>query len=159
MTKQARAATRRETSFETTKLKAARPGGTVRISVPAAVAYDLGSFQKTMGVIAERLGCRACFSGSDCVFQLERDWVINERLEARAVSLHLPQDPIPDRRVTATLARSVSFDLDRMQKAVANIAGRLGCAACCSGFDILFRNELDFVIDENLNVLTRGAGF
>jgi hypothetical protein len=34
---------------------------------------------------------------------------------------------------------------------------RLGCAPCCSGFDIAFRRELDtLAVDEDLNV--RGTG-
>lgn len=152
MAKEPRGAARREPKFE-----AVRQGGTVRITVPATVASDLGSFQKTIGMIAERLGCPRCASGIDCAFHLERDWVINERLEASAVSL--PSDPVPWRSVSATLPRNVSYDLNKLQKAVANIAGRLGCQACCSGFDILFRNELDFIIDENLNVLGRGPSF
>jgi hypothetical protein len=129
--------------------------GTVRITLPAKVAFDLSAFQKSLAVLAERLGCRACFSGVNCTFQLERDFVINERLEINSVGSprqQLPQDPVPLRPVTATLASEVSHDLGKIQETVAKIADRLGCGACCSGFDITFRQELDFIVDEQLNI-------
>ena len=127
--------------------------GTVRITMPAAVAYNLESFQKSLAVVAERLGCRGCFSGADCTFHMERDFVVSERLEISTVSL--PQDPVSVRPVTATLASGISHDLSKLQATVAMIAGRLGCEACCSGFDITFRQALDFIIDEQLNIHDR----
>ncbi len=39
-------------------------------------------------------------------------------------------------------------DLKSAQKLLANVLGKLGCPACLSGFDIRFRNRLDFVIDQ-----------
>ena len=125
--------------------------GPVRISVPAAVAYDLTAFQKGIANLVERLGCGACFFGADCTFVHERDFVINEQLEARSfagASVQLPQDPVPMRLARATLPGKVSNNLKQIQAVVANIAGRLGCGACCSGFDIHFRRELDFVVNE-----------
>ena len=134
--------------------QAARPIGPVRITIPAAVAYDLGAFQKSIADLVERMGCRACFSGADCTFQLERDFVINEKLELRAASpitavpdmrLALPQDPVP---LKVALPSKVSYDLKLVQKVVAQIADRLGCAACCSGFDIRFLHERELIINE-----------
>lgn len=125
--------------------------GPIRVSIPAAVAYDLAAFQKSIATLVERLGCRPCFSGADCTFLHERDFVINEKLEiqpsARA-SIQLPQDPVPMRSARATLSGKVAYNLKQIQEVVANIAGRLGCAACCSGFDIHFQHELDFVVNE-----------
>jgi hypothetical protein len=125
--------------------------GPIRVSIPAAVAYDLARFQKSIASLVERLGCRTCFSGADCTFLHERDLVINEKLEIQSspgLSVQLPHDPVPLRRVTATLPGKVSNNLKQIQDVAANIAGRLGCEACCSGFDILFRQELDFVVNE-----------
>jgi hypothetical protein len=125
--------------------------GPIRISMPAAVAFDLKAFQKGIANLVERLGCAPCFSGADCRFIHERDFVINEKLEIRSLArpfVELPQDPFPFRPVTATLSGKAGFDLKQIQKVVADIAGRLGCGACCSGFDIHFRQELNFVINE-----------
>ena len=130
--------------------KTLNSGGTVRVSIPASVAYDLGAFQKSITLIAEQLGCPKCVSGVDCRFQLERAWVINQNLEINPVAL--PQDPVPLRPVTATLVEAVSYDLGKVQEAVARIADRLGCPRCCSGFDITLLQELNFLVDEHINI-------
>lgn len=57
----------------------------VRISLPASVAYDMGALQKTLVGIAERLGCRPCFSGADCLFRLERDFVVDPAGQIQAI--------------------------------------------------------------------------
>lgn len=120
--------------------------------MPAAVAYDLDALQKGIASVAERLGCRACFSGADCTFHIERDFVINEALEAKA-SLMAPHDPIPIMPIYANLASEVSFSIDRLQGAVARIADKLGHTACFSGFDIAFLNEMRVInVSRELNV-------
>lgn len=146
-----------------------RDRGSVRVQIPASVAYDLSSFQKSIAVIAEKLGCPACFSGADCTFLQERDFIVDERLEVRPASSEISVLPIPipnpTGQVSATpitlpnpsvvsvnLAPSVSYSLDSIQQAVARVAARLGCEPCHSGFDITFRQELSFAVDEQLNV-------
>ena len=133
-----------------TEIQAVRPRGPIRITIPAAVAYDLKAFQKGIATLVERLGCRPCFSGADCTFQLERDFVINEKLEI-GPAVALPQDPVPE-RLRVTLPGKVGYNLDKVHSLVANIAGRLGCLACCSGFDITFLHERELLINETLNV-------
>ncbi len=54
-----------------------RPMGAVRVKIPAKVAFELDSFQEVIGNLAEQLGCRACLSGADCTFSLERDYLVN----------------------------------------------------------------------------------
>jgi len=49
----------------------------------------------------------------------------------------------------------VAFDLDKLQKVQRDILGRLGCLACCSGFDIRWDIERNFAVDANLKVLAR----
>lgn len=134
-----------------TEIQAVRPRGPIRITIPAAVAYDLKALQKGIATLVERLGCRPCFSGSDCTFQLERDFVINEKLEI-GPAVSLPQDPVPNIPIRVTLPGKVGYDLDKIQILVANIADRLGCLACCSGFDITFLHERELLINETLNV-------
>jgi hypothetical protein len=46
----------------------------------------------------------------------------------------------------------VAFNLDQIQAVQKDILGRLGCMACCSGWDIRFDIERDFVVDRQLNV-------
>jgi hypothetical protein len=52
-------------------------GHAIRVTIPAKAAYDLKVFQKVLGSLAERLGCRPCLSGADCFFQMEKDFVVN----------------------------------------------------------------------------------
>jgi hypothetical protein len=53
------------------------PERPVRIVIPASAANNLESLQKVIVNVAERLGCRPCFSGADCLFTLERDFVVD----------------------------------------------------------------------------------
>jgi hypothetical protein len=57
-----------------------------------------------------------------------------------------------NRTVHVTIPAEVAFDLDSFQKVQKDILGRLGCMACCSGWDIRFDIERRFVVDANLDV-------
>jgi hypothetical protein len=59
---------------------------------------------------------------------------------------------LPTRAVRVTLSKEVAYDLDRFQEVQKEILGRLGCLACCSGFDIRWEFEHRFVVDSKLNV-------
>jgi hypothetical protein len=123
------------------------PPQAVRITIPATVAFNLEAFQKSIGNLVERLGCPTCFSGRDCTFMQERDFIIDEKLAVRASA----QQPWPSpwsRLATASLPGEVSNNLEQIRLVVSNIAGKFGHPQCCSGFDILFRQELDFVANE-----------
>jgi len=138
-----------------------RPGGNVRVSIPVSVAANIDSFHKNIDLIAERLGCPTCFSGMDCSFQIERDFLVNEELQVTSTGQPAAISSIRNaavgrdltgRSVTATLAKDVSYDIGNLKEAVTRIADKLGCPACTSGFDLSFRHELEFLVDENVNV-------
>ena len=144
--------------------KAAWPGGTVRISMPASVANDLNAFKKGVTALAERLGCGSCFSGVDCTFLMERDYVVNESLEVTPVprvseGLGASQVAGSSAGVRVSLPTEVNYDLAKILNVV-DIVGRNlgqhwlqgGLAFCCSGFDITFEQELNFMADKEGNV-------
>jgi radical SAM superfamily enzyme YgiQ (UPF0313 family) len=151
----------------TNDTKAAWPGGTVRISMPASVANDLNAFKKGIAALAEELGCRNCFSGVDCTFQMEREFVINEKLKVAPVpgastGVAAAAIAAPSRGVTVTMPTEVNYDLKKILNAVDLIGRNLGrhwlsggLAYCCSGFDITFGQELYFMVDNDGN-LRRG---
>jgi len=149
---------------ETRGIQPVQLNGTVRITLPAAVAHNLASFQKSIAGLVERLGCPTCFSGADCTFTEERNFLMNERLEI-SPSTPIVSSPDPDgdpahrrRGVHAHMASDVSHNLEGIQTAVAKIAERLGHPMCCSGFDIAFRQEFNFItVDRDLNVQTFGS--
>jgi hypothetical protein len=53
------------------------PRHAVRLSIPAAVSFDLDRFTKTIANLAEAVGCRTCISGADCTFNLHNDWLVD----------------------------------------------------------------------------------
>ena len=69
---------------------------------------------------------------------------MSEDLTSRATSA--------DRVVHVTLPAEVAFDLDRFSKVQRDILGKLGCMACCSGWDIRYDLQRRFVVDAELNV-------
>ncbi|MFB7616352.1 hypothetical protein [Kitasatospora sp. NPDC056181] len=59
--------------------------------------------------------------------------------------------PVPDpwltgREVNVTVPASVAGDLDRMSGVLRSVLTQLGCPTCHSGFDLRFRQSLDFVV-------------
>lgn len=62
------------------------------------------------------------------------------------------ETPEVDNVVNVSMPASVYYNLENFQKIHAGILGRLGCPACSSGWDIRYRLQRDFVIDENLNI-------
>lgn len=52
------------------------------------------------------------------------------------------------RAVTISIPASIAYNLDAMNKVIAEVAGRLGCSGCHSGFDFHFRHVLDYVVNE-----------
>jgi hypothetical protein len=66
--------------------------------------------------------------------------------------ISLPQDPVPDRRVTVYVPRDVAFNLNKMNEITKKVLGRLGCDECHSGRLIDFLIIEDFVVNSKLEV-------
>jgi hypothetical protein len=62
-----------------------------------------------------------------------------------------------NRPVNVRVPAEVAFDLDKVQQIQKDVLGRLGCQACCSGFDIRFVLENEFIVDRELNVRELGG--
>jgi hypothetical protein len=145
-------------------LKMSRQGGAIRLTLPAKVANDLGSLQKGLRSLAERLGHPSCATGCDILHLMaEREFAINEQLQVAplAAGPHpdpwLPSDPVPWRTVTVAVADKVMGNIESLTKTIGLVVDKLGCRPCCSGFDILFQRELDLIaVDEQLAV--KGLG-
>lgn len=60
--------------------------------------------------------------------------------------------PLPTRTIRVSLPTSVAYDLKRFQKIQATVLDRLGCTACCSGWDIQYDVVRSFAFDEKLNL-------
>lgn len=62
------------------------------------------------------------------------------------------QSNLSNRVVQVSLPAEVAFDLDRFQQVQRDILGKLGCMACCSGWDIRYDIQRRFIVDAKLNV-------
>lgn len=125
------------------KLTQQNPIGPIRITMPAKVAYNRDVFQETLVDVLEQLGCRTCFSGADCTFQTEREFIVNTAFKAEP---HTTQTYFDAKGANADVLISEprsTYDLDSVNSILDKVLEELGCLACCSGFDITFRTELE----------------
>ena len=60
------------------------PPRSVKVTVPAAVAYDLDKAQTVTAEILRRVGCPGCHSGIQILFALEEEYFANAAGQVRA---------------------------------------------------------------------------
>lgn len=71
--------------FEDFSARSDQMARTVRVTIPASVAFDLDRFQEVQRSILDKLGCRACCSGWDIRFDLQRRFLVDEQAKIREV--------------------------------------------------------------------------
>jgi len=120
-----------------------KPLGTVRISLPASVAFSLSGLQSTIQTVLGKIGCSMCFSGADCQFVQERNFVVDSPSSGVTVSV-VDTSTAPTLANTAVIGfgGAASASIASVLQAVANVSGALGCTPCHSGFDVTFINEV-----------------
>ncbi len=64
--------------------------------------------------------------------------------------------PVANNVVRVSVPASVAFNLTKLQRVQKDILGRLGCLACCSGWDIRWDFERQFSVDEKLKIEAGG---
>jgi len=119
--------------------------GPVRITIPAQIAYNIDALNKGIGAIMDKLGCGNCFSGADCTFIHERDFVINEVSRVEPEPAPWTPAELSAHRVSVLLSKEVAYDMKAVQTVIAKLGERGGCAPCHSGIDFSFRQEIDQV--------------
>lgn len=111
----------------------------IRVTVAAAVAFNGDAFKTSIAGLMERLGCGKCFSGFDCRFMLQRDYVINPQNKIEEIRNDTPSSlPVVNIRID----KATSHDLGKITSLVERLRGKFGCLPCHSGFDFRFRNEI-----------------
>jgi len=146
----------------TNKTSIARKGGAIRLTLPAKVANDFKLLDRSLRALAEDLGHPECQTGCDYFFvNLQREFTV------RGDDVALNPQPLPPRdlglaesrgTVTVTIPDKVSGNIDSLIRATGVVLGKLGCSACCSGFDILFRREINsLALDEKGGVARFGG--
>lgn len=123
----------------------------IRISIPAAVAGNIKILKSSLEGIAEKLGCRPCFSGADCFFQLEKNFIINEKglSSAKAIT---PVSDVAEKRfagrpsgktVRIALSGKAGYSIETILASVEKIAELSGHTACATGCNLFFQHFLD----------------
>ena len=130
----------------------------VRVTMPASVAADIGSFKKAVGSILDKLGCPACCSGHDIRFDIHRDLVFRE-LSGRALPRAKAELAAAPAANTVAMAPETGAQIDNVFTAIDKIAEFTGCRACCSGHDLRLQFEQNFLLDEQLNVEAAAVRF
>lgn len=130
----------------------------VRVSIPASVAADLGTYKKAVGRIMEHLGCPACCSGHDIFFELQRDVVFAKDLRAVAYAgpaaklketvFERARTPAVSVGIKPELAGSIESVFDAMDR-IAEITGH---PACATGCDMFFNLEERLVLTNDLQL-------
>jgi hypothetical protein len=73
-----------------TPARAAKLAGSIRVTLPISVAYDLEKFQKALANIATQVGHTGCTSGVDLTFLHAREFVVNPAsLEVKEIATEL----------------------------------------------------------------------
>lgn len=141
------------------------PGGAVRISMSATVANDLDTFKKGVAAFAEQIGCPECFSGFDCTFESERDFLIDADVTVTPSEVRTGPSisrGASKREVRVPLSPGAEFDLKAILTKIdifgRNLGGHWlqgGLAMCCSGFDMTFERDMQFTLDATDTVIRR----
>ena len=136
---------------EATTSKSRATAGTIRITLPAKVAYSPHQLKESIAGLMERIGCPKCFSGADCFFQNERRFVLDAKLalEARpAPPTAFASDPDgdPARTYSVGLSKGARYDINKVFQAVDKVIDIVGAHPCISGFDFLFKDVLQSVV-------------
>lgn len=123
----------------------------VRVSLPASVAADIGSLKKAVGSVLEHLGCQACCSGHDILFELQREIVFQKDFRS---DFALPSKGIGKgyKVVEVDLNPDSAGKLDNVFDAIDRVARLTGHTACATGCDFRFRLERVLVLDEGLKI-------
>ena len=123
-----------------------RSKGTIRLSIPAKVAYNADAFRKSLYNLLDELGCPKCFSGVDCYFTNIRDYLVNPSdfsvAPNKEVADGRPQPmPFQSNVIQVGLSQKTAFSIDKIDVALKDIFEEIGCLACCSGQDIFFQEQ------------------
>lgn len=76
---------KRSVAIDTVPLPEKTAGKTIRVTVPASVAYNLGKMQKATELVLKRLGCDGCHSGFDIRFDVATRFQVDEKLQLHEV--------------------------------------------------------------------------
>lgn len=118
----------------------------IRVSVPASVAFNPKAFKTSVATLMGKLGCGKCFSGFDCHFQLQRDYIVDPVDFKKLVET---SSQVKNNNVlNLSLGKEKSYDLRQVNDLIDSLHGKFGCAPCHSGYDFNFQNEIEEIFSK-----------
>lgn len=137
-------------------IPAQRAVGTVRVKLPAKVAYNPDLLKKSVAELLDRIGCPKCFSGANCFFSHEREFIYEKALSP------VLGDPNPrpslTEAATISLSRGARYDINKVFKAIDKAIDIIGSCPCHSGIDVLYLNEAKVIgINEQIQGIQYGG--
>lgn len=125
--------------------------GTVRVTLPAKIAYDPEGFKRSVAAILEEIGCPRCFSGANCVFENERRFVMDPEFSIMRRSALMDPEPDPwmvarPQAVNVMTSGRMKYDIDKVLVAIDKVIDLVGGHPCISGLDFYFRDVLDAIV-------------
>jgi hypothetical protein len=122
---------------------------TVRVSIPASVANDLGAVKKSVHAVLERIGCPACCSGHDIHLEIQRELTLGRGFAEPVRSAGFSASRAGLAVSVGVRPESVS-DLASVEEMFDRLADLTGHQACISGYDFRVQLEEMFVFDRDL---------
>lgn len=127
----------------------------VRVSLPASVASDINSLKKAVGSVLDHLGCQACCSGHDILFELQRDFVFDKSIRDISVASSGRRGLTQGKTVHVGISPDAAGSIDNVFAAIDKLADLTGHVACATGCDMRFNLERMLVLDAKLNLRER----
>ena len=124
----------------------------VRVSIPVAIASDIGGLKKSMSTILDKLGCRACCSGFDIFLERQRDAVLADGLRGKFTVGNFGASKVAASTLRVGVSAGAVSKIEDVHSMLDKIADLSGHVACATGCDIFFQMEELFVLDRQLNV-------
>lgn len=127
----------------------------VRVSLPASVAADINSLKKAVGNVLDHLGCQACCSGHDILFELQRDFVFDKSIRDISVASTGRRALAQGKAVNIGINPDAAGSIDNVFAAIDKLAELTGHVACATGCDMRFNLERMLVLDAGLELRER----
>jgi hypothetical protein len=124
---------------------------TVRVSIPASVANDLGSVKKSVHAVLERIGCPACCSGHDIHLEIQREITLGRGFAETGRSAGFAGGRAA-RPVSVGVSPGAVDDIAAVDIMFEKLADLTGHQACISGYDFRVQLEEMFIFDRNLEM-------
>jgi hypothetical protein len=122
---------------------------TVRVSIPASVANDLGAVKKSVHAVLERIGCPACCSGHDIHLEIQREMTLGKGFAEPVRSTGFAAARVAQ-PVSVGVRPDAVDDIASVEAMFDKLADLTGHQACISGYDFRVQLEEMFIFDRDL---------